>query len=64
MRHSQRPSQDSIRHAAPGIATRLIALISRFSDDSRANLAVIFAITLIPVQAAVGVRPNTRLPHE
>jgi Flp pilus assembly protein TadG len=39
---------------APGIATRLIALISRFSDDSRANLAIIFAITLIPVLAAVG----------
>jgi hypothetical protein len=39
---------------APGIATRLIALISRFSDDSRANLAVTFAITLIPVLAAVG----------
>ena len=39
---------------APRIATRLIALISRFSDDSRANLAVIFAITLIPLLAVVG----------
>ena len=39
---------------APRIAARLIALISRFSDDSRANLAVIFALTLIPVLAAIG----------
>jgi hypothetical protein len=39
---------------APRIATRLIVLISRFSNDSRANLAVIFAITLIPLLAAIG----------
>jgi hypothetical protein len=40
--------------SAPRIASRLIALISRFSDNSRANLAVIFAVTLIPVLAAIG----------
>jgi Flp pilus assembly protein TadG len=39
---------------APRIATDLIALISRFANDSRANLAVIFALALIPLLAAVG----------
>jgi Flp pilus assembly protein TadG len=39
---------------ASRIATRLIALTFRFLDDSQANLAVIFAIALLPLLAAVG----------
>jgi len=39
---------------ASRIAPRLIALTFRFLNDSQANLAVIFAIALIPLLAAVG----------
>ena len=45
---------------APRIATRLTALTARFLDDSQANLAVIFALALLPLLAASGARPNTR----
>ncbi|MGA7803384.1 pilus assembly protein TadG-related protein [Bradyrhizobium sp.] len=38
----------------PRVSSRLIALILRFRRDTRANLAVIFALALLPVLAAIG----------
>jgi Flp pilus assembly protein TadG len=40
--------------AEPRVASRLIALIMQFRRDTRANLAVIFALALLPVLAAIG----------
>jgi Flp pilus assembly protein TadG len=39
---------------ASRIATRLTALISRFRHDRRANIAVIFALALMPMLSAIG----------
>ena len=39
---------------ASRIATRLTELISQFRHDRRANIAVIFALALLPVISAIG----------
>jgi len=39
---------------ASRIATRLTALIARFRHDRRANVAIIFALSLLPVLSAIG----------
>ena len=39
---------------APRFAGRFTALLSRFRHDRRANIAVIFAIALLPILTAVG----------
>src|ERR1700738_3068523 len=40
--------------SAPPFAKRVTALISRFRQDKKANIAVIFAIALIPILTALG----------
>jgi Flp pilus assembly protein TadG len=40
--------------SAPPFAKRVTALISRFRRDKKANIAVIFAIALIPILTALG----------
>src|ERR1700737_3226121 len=40
--------------SAPPFAKRVPALISRFRQDNKANIAVIFAIALIPILTALG----------
>ena len=40
--------------SAPRFAARLIALLPRFLRDKRANIAVIFAIALVPLLIAIG----------
>ena len=40
--------------SAPRFAARLSALLSRFRHDKAANIAVIFAIAIIPIMTALG----------
>ena len=40
--------------SAPRFADRFFALLSRFQQDRRANIAVIFAIALLPILTAAG----------
>jgi Flp pilus assembly protein TadG len=39
---------------APGVLSRMTALLSRFRHDDKGNLAVIFAIAAVPVITAIG----------
>src|SRR5215468_8088909 len=47
-------AEEAFDMSGPRISSRIAALISRFRRDSKANIAVIFAIALVPIITMIG----------